>query len=309
MSINRLSEVNFIYFLLPILTKCLLRLQILQYFEGANSTSLPRSNCCDNCQRSLLKDDALAQYEDLDIEYRFDYTKDATSLLQVIALFDGYCGLGKSIAIITGISTQHVKQFHTHSLFGIGRYKSGEYWHALAELLENNEFLSRQCAPYPTIALTQKGKSWLLACLHPAAMLLKPTKSLLQFLRKKRVDHLYETTVHGMATTLTTPFPYMKTKSSCADLEHALYQCRSDLAGIFNVMPYMIASNKVIAHIASIQPLNMDELRAAQIDGQSEAQILQFGPSLLLCVLKHKNHLPEVDSLVIILLNSVNFLK
>lgn len=287
----------------------------MQYFEGENSTCQPRSDCCDICK---LKYDSLAQYEDLDSEGRFDYTKDAVSLLQVTALFHGFCRPGDVIAVVTGRGVRHVKQFHSHSLFGIGKYKSKDYWHALAELLEYHKFLCRQmktaqCSfsyPYATIALTQKSNAFLLAVLVPASMLLKPTHSLLKFLRKKQVGPLYESNLDGIASTLTAPFPCIKTNSSAADLKHALYQCRTELANSANVMPYMVASNHVIEQISRIQPLSMIELCAAKIDGQPEAKILKFGPSLLRCVLKHKNLLPDVDTLrQVILFKNVSCLK
>lgn len=92
-------------------------------------------------------------------------------------------------------------------------------------------------------------------------------------------------------------------------MQEALYQCRTELAISFNVMPYMIASNEVLDQIALIQPSNMNELHA-KIDGQSEAKILKFRPSLLGCVFKHKNLLSDVDSLrLVILLTTVYFLK
>lgn len=266
------------------------RLQILKYFEGDNANCQPRSDCCDNCrQKSNI---LVVEYEDLDSEGRFDYGTDSVALLQVINLFNGHSGLGKPLAVIRGSKVQDVKKYHNHSLFGIGKYKSEEFWQAMAELLEQHTFLYRQRVqnqqsfPYMTIKSTQTANTWLLC--GNRSLLLKPPENMLKFLRKK--------TPNAVASSSVVSFPSINIKRSAMDLQQALLLCRTELAGKCDVMPYMIASNSALDQLARIQPLNMNELRLAKIDGLSESKILQFGPSFLQCILKNKNLLPDNDS-------------
>lgn len=263
----------------------------MKYFEGVSATCKPRLDCCDNCRRELKGSNSV--YEELDSEGRFDYSKDAAALLQVIDLFQGYTGPSKPIAVIRGSRTQNVKRYHNHKLFGIGKYKSEEYWQAMTELLENHKFLFRELVKnrfssfgYMTIKLTQKANDWLFG--GSASLLLKPPVNMLKFLRKN--------TPEAVASSSAVSFPSINIKRGSMDLQQALFLCRTELASKFEVMPFMIASNQAIDQLARIQPLNMIELRVANIDGLSESKILKFGPSFLQCILQHKNLLPDNDS-------------
>lgn len=269
----------------------------MKYFEGVNATCQPRLDCCDNCRRQLQSSNSLAEYEELDSEGRFDYSKDSAALLQVINLFEGYAGTGKPLAVIRGSKAQNVQKYHNHSLFGIGKLKSEEYWHAMAELLENHKFLIRQYKQsstfsYMAIKSTQKAHAWLLGGCK--SLLLKPPQNMLKFLRKKRPN--------AVASSSAVSFPSINIKHSAKDLEQALFLCRTKLAGKFDVMPYMIASNQALDQLARIQPLNINELRVAKIDGLSEAKIQNFGPSFLQCILQSKNLLPGNDSIKVVII-------
>lgn len=307
MQIHRLSKVSkSTYSFVRMLILRLLRLQILKYFEGANATCQPRLDCCDNCRR---QSPIVADYEELDSEGRFDYTKDSSALLRVINLFNGYTGLNKPLAVIRGSKTQIVKNYHNHPLFGIGKYKSEEYWQAMAELLESHKFLLRKMVqnqhssfPYTTIESTEKANVWLLGGSN--SLLLKPPDNMLKFLRKKTPD--------VVASSPAVSFPSINIKRSAMDLRQALLLCRTVLASMDDVMPYMIASNYALDQLARIQPLNMNELRVAKIDGLSEPKIQRFGPSFLQRILQFKNLLPDTDSSKLVNISSrlrkLNFL-
>lgn len=263
------------------------RLKILQYFEGENVTCTPRLNCCDNCRRGSIATDITNIYKNLDENGLYDFTADARLLVEALKLFNGWSGYSKPISLLRGSHSQAIKKYHGHPLHGRGKFKSEDFWQALADQLERLSFFEKvslrnvqQKAFGHTIKLTQKAEIWLNA---NETLALKPTDQMLKFLPKKHASP-------EKSTKLLQSIPIMA-KATTTDLKNSLLLVRIALASQYDTKPYVIASNLALEQIADKQPLSLDDMRAAKIDGFSEAKIIKFGQKFITAILKWKRFL------------------
>lgn len=211
-------------------------------------------------------------------------------------MFNGWSGYAKPIALLRGSQSQTIKKYHSHPLHGKGRFKSEDYWHALADQLERLSFFEKKSMRNVqqntfghTIKVTWVCDKWLNA---NEMLKLKPTDQMYKFLPKKRTAPLYDvssTASHGLPGMLDA---VVDTKTNAdKQLKDSLAMMRTALAAQFGTMPYLIASNLALDQIAAVQPLSLDEIRAAKIDGMSEAKIVKFGQKFVTCILKWKRFL------------------
>ena len=71
---------------------------------------------------------------------------------------------------------------------------------------------------------------------------------------------------------------------------------RAELATKNDCMPYMIASNMALTQMSTIRPLNLDEMKAARIDGFNDAKIHKFGKEFLKIIQEKLSYLPSSSS-------------
>lgn len=222
---------------------------------------------------------------------QFDFATEAASLLQAVDLFQGYSGLAKPISLLRGSQNQSIKRFHQHALHGVGKYKSEAYWKQLAEMLETNRMLGKSQKslpggfPYSVVEIKSSGFQWLR---KSVPLWLKPTAQMLQFMRKNRVAADIDLTSSATGNRLQVP---TSKETRQEQLAKALLECRTNLAIRYDAMPYMVASNLALEQMARAQPLNLAELKAANVDGMSDAKIRQFGDDFLKCILQQRNFL------------------
>ncbi|XP_055586557.1 bifunctional 3'-5' exonuclease/ATP-dependent helicase WRN-like [Uranotaenia lowii] len=304
------------------------RLFILKYFDGDNVKIKPRKNCCDNCDRleSGVKDSE--RYEGIDDEGRYDFTKDTEHLLKAIEAFGGGTGLALPIALLRGSKAKKLHESYLKNpLHGVGKSRDEEWWKALAGLLEREQFLLKAKIPNNfnkfaiiyKIQLTPLAKQWLQKT--DRKLLMKPTNEMFKSIRLIRVQPLYDTSSSDFQSQPPTrtgsgfdllPVPSVSGSTSngtsssklldpivtskpdlVQDLVKTLLKKRSELATAYECMPYMIASNQALHQMATIRPLNLDEMKKAKLDGFSDIKIQKFGKEFLMCIQQKLNFLPN----------------
>lgn len=88
----------------------------------------------------------------------------------------------------------------------------------------------------------------------------------------------------------------MPTKAKfIAELLEAIRSCRGQLAILHGCKPHMVATRNAMQQLTEIRPLNMEELKAAKIDGFSETKARKFGPSFIECIQRKVQALPTIQ--------------
>ncbi|XP_053688457.1 bifunctional 3'-5' exonuclease/ATP-dependent helicase WRN-like [Sabethes cyaneus] len=294
---------------------------ILKYFEEKDVVVESRKHCCDNCDRTVggVKDSE--RYDGIDEQGNYDFGKDSEYLLNAIDVFGGGTGISLPIALLRGSKSKKLNErYWKHPLHGIGKSKDDEWWKALAVLLEREGFLNKVKLQnnYCKFALMYKvqptplAKKWLAT--SDRKLMMKPTAEMFKSLRLIKVQPLYNTDFQSQRSVVPKmlPLPTVHSVSSLnnsrtlesiaskqdivQDLVKSLLKKRSELATSYECMPYMIASNLALHQMATIRPLNLDEMKNAQLDGFSDIKIHKFGKSFLSCIQEKLNFLPNNDN-------------
>uniref|UniRef100_A0A182QP85 ATP-dependent DNA helicase n=1 Tax=Anopheles farauti TaxID=69004 RepID=A0A182QP85_9DIPT len=285
---------------------------ILQYFEEEIGGKVLKSadaqrkqsvqRCCDNCTRGGLAKDC-ERYEGVDAQGRYDFTVDSELLLKAVEVFNGKAGITLPIMLLRGSKNKKLNErYYRDPLYGKGKAKSEDWWKELGTLLEREGFLSRTTIPnaYNRFAsivqlqLTSKGQRMLNTQSPDRTLLLKPTTEMFKSL----------TVVSARPTSSDQKGPGMLPATQTAaqrqditqELVKMLLTKRSELATTFECMPYMIASNAALYKMATRRPLNLQELKEAQLDGFSDAKVQKFGPEFLVCIQQKLKLLPQADT-------------
>lgn len=276
-------------------------MKILQYFDGPSATCPKLDVCCDNCRSASTA--ASTQNID-DTNKEIDFTNDAKILLGAIGLFDGFSGISKPIAVVRGSKLKTIERYHNHKLMGSGKHKSEQYWKILADSLERRGLLHRQHGKsggyaFTTIKLTRSGQHRLTS---DEPLVFVPSEQLSQLISSERLaaiatsctKPLYDTSAVSAGTLTMNPALYqLKPNKGNEELKRSLLVVRAMIASREGTMPYKIASEPAIDRLVQVQPLNLQELRDAKIDGFSEALIKQFGTEFLKCIQRSKGLLPQ----------------
>lgn len=90
--------------------------------------------------------------------------------------------------------------------------------------------------------------------------------------------------------------PIAQKQDLVQDLVKTLLKKRSELATAYECMPYMIASNQALHQMATVRPLNLEEMKGAKLDGFSDIKIQKFGKEFLTCIQQKLKFLPEASS-------------
>lgn len=291
------------------------RMFILKYFEGDVVKVDPRKNCCDNCDRIVggVKDSD--RYEGIDQDGNYDFSKDAEHLLKAVEAFGGGTGLALPIALLRGSKSKKLhSSYLKNPLHGIGKTKDDEWWKALAVLLEREGFLAKTKVPNTfnkfaviyKIGSTPLAKKWLAT--PNRKLLMKPTTEMFKSIRLVRTQPLFDTGSDFQTQSKTTFPPQLQAPGSSRLLEpiaqkqdivqelvKTLLKKRSELATAYECMPYMIASNQALHQMATIRPLNLDEMKRAKLDGFSDIKIQKFGKEFLVCIQQKLKYIPETS--------------
>lgn len=266
-------------------------MKILQYFDGPDAFCPKLDVCCDNCR--LASTSKVGHSVD-DINKKMDFTKDAKILLDAIALFGGYSGISKPITVVRGSRAKNVERYHNHKLFGSGKHQSEEYWKILTDLLERQGLLYRQRGKngsftYTSVKIADRGNQWLQSGkpleFVPSEQMLQLIASEKQAVATASAKPLYDTSVTSMNQAMAS---YQPRPNKSEELKRSLIVVRAMIASREGTMPYKIASEPAIDRLAQLQPLNLQELRDAKIEGFSETLIKQFGPEFLTCIQRSK---------------------
>lgn len=282
------------------------RLKILQYFDGPTATCPKLPVCCDNC-RSASNSSNTQNVCGNDKE--IDFSKDAKILLNAVDLFGGHTGINKPIAVLRGSKLKTVERYHNHKLMGSGVHQSEQFWKIFADLVERKGLLERKHVTggsfkYTTVNLTQQGRDWLVSA-KPFACV--PSEQLFQLMTSEKAPPnpststtkpLYDTSSSSNGTLAAHQIANRidaKPKGN-EELKRSLLVVRAMIASREGTMPYKIASEPAIDRLVQIQPLNLQELRDAKVEGFSEALVNQFGHEFLKCIQRSKGLLPQASS-------------
>uniref|UniRef100_A0A182RHY8 ATP-dependent DNA helicase n=1 Tax=Anopheles funestus TaxID=62324 RepID=A0A182RHY8_ANOFN len=276
---------------------------ILNYFEGvltavnkAEEKATLVKRCCDNCTRGGVAKDC-ERYEGLNSEGQYNFATEAEMILKAFAAFYGRVNITMPILLLRGSKNKKLhERFYKHPLFGKGKDKDEDWWKALGSLLEREGYLNKTkvANQYNKFAqavyheITPTGQRWLNGSVKE--LLLKPTSTMFKSLKVIKPASLYEKT----------QLPVIRTAANQHDLTHELVKSllkkRAELATTFECMPYMIASNAALHQMATRKPLNLQEMKDAQLDGFSDAKLQKFGREFLICIQQQLSLLPGPSS-------------
>ncbi|XP_050068482.1 bifunctional 3'-5' exonuclease/ATP-dependent helicase WRN-like [Anopheles maculipalpis] len=278
---------------------------ILAYFEGVLTEVIKEEvkhtvakRCCDNCTRGGVAKDC-ERYEGLDAEGRYNFALDADMFLRAIGAFYGGVNLAMPTMLLRGSKNKKLNErFYNHPLFGKGKQRDEDWWKELGALLEREGYLSKtkvanqynKFAQAVYFQVTPAGQRWLNSGeVKDRQLLIKPTSTMFKSLKVIKPASLYEATQLPILRT-------SKQQNPTQELVASLIKKRAELAATFECMPYMIASNASLHQLATRKPLNMQEMKAAQLDGFSDAKLQKFGREFLICIQKQLSLLPSASS-------------
>lgn len=174
-------------------------------------------------------------------------------------------------------------------------------------MIKNKKILTNKFG-YTTV-ITDAGNQWLNNS-SKNLLKLRPIEQMYQYLKRKNIvtQPLYNLSeyslkaneITGTVSKLLSSNTTIKTNNTNNDIDNQklindLMFKRKKLAGKFDVMPYMIASNQAIQQFAELKPLTLEDISRANIDGFSSTKIIKFGNDFLECILQ--NQLSSITSI------------
>ncbi|XP_052863680.1 bifunctional 3'-5' exonuclease/ATP-dependent helicase WRN-like [Anopheles cruzii] len=293
---------------------------ILRYFEDSFENkdkvlSEPvdgqRHNCCDNCTRGGVARDC-ERFEGIDSDGRYDFAADAELLLKAFEKFGGGTGSALPILLLRGSKSKKLHESnYNHPLYGRGRARDEEWWKSLVTLLEREGFLDKtqvtnhfnRFAKICTTKISPTGRKWLDGgggeTTATRKLRLKPTAEMFKSLKmvnspsELQSGAICEVVAPRGSQSSTMARPTQSSATVQQELFQTLMKKRSELANAFECMPYMIASNTALQQMAAKKPLNLNEMKNAQLDGFSDAKLQKFGREFLVCIQQKLNFLPQ----------------
>uniref|UniRef100_A0A9J8D794 ATP-dependent DNA helicase n=1 Tax=Cyprinus carpio carpio TaxID=630221 RepID=A0A9J8D794_CYPCA len=251
-------------------TKCRRKL-ILCHFEDkrlrkVTSGIMGSSNCCDNCRSGVNREDPEVVLQ--------DFGSCAYQLMKAISAMDERFGITAPILFLRGSTSQRVPdRFWKHSLFGIGRATSETWWKALSRELVAEKYLMETTghSKFSTLCkLTPKGRSWLSKAEDERhrQLLLQPNRDL--FSR--------ECDTHQCMSLETSHYRFFSlfVLFLQSELYGKLVSERQKLAGLRDIPPALLATNKILLDMAKSRPCSISSLK--QVDGVSEAKAAMLTP-------------------------------
>uniref|UniRef100_A0A671S7I8 DNA 3'-5' helicase n=1 Tax=Sinocyclocheilus anshuiensis TaxID=1608454 RepID=A0A671S7I8_9TELE len=295
-------------------TKCRRKL-ILCHFEDkrlrkVTSGIMGSSDCCDNCRSG----------EDPEVVLQ-DFGSCAYQLMKAIRAMDERFGITAPILFLRGSTSQRVPDhFRAHSLFGIGRETSETWWKALSRELVAEKYLMETTghSKFSTLCkLTPKGRSWLSTAEDERhrRLLLQPNRDLfsrvsvsareiqLQVLNLKHSCFLFlksnwvisegRTAVYVSGNNSQYQFFSLFVLFLQSELYGKLVSERQKLAGLRDIPPALLATNKILLDMAKSRPCSISSLK--QVDGVSEAKAAMLTPLIEVILTFCQTHGLQVD--------------
>ncbi|RXN11839.1 Werner syndrome ATP-dependent helicase isoform X2 [Labeo rohita] len=268
-------------------TKCRRKL-ILCHFEDkrlrkVTSGIMGSSNCCDNCNSGVNTGDPEVVLQ--------DFGTCAYQLMKAISTMEEKFGITAPILLLRGSNSQRVPDhFRKHFLFGIGRAISETWWKALSrELVAENYLMETTGHNKFTILckLTPKGRSWLSKAEDERhrQLLLQPNMNLFS---KVCVPRRKPDPAHVESTT-----SKLKSDYTRSELYGMLVSERQKLAGLRDIPPAVLATNKILLDMAKLRPCTISSLK--QVDGVSEAKAAMLTPLIDVIATFCQSHGLKVD--------------
>uniref|UniRef100_A0A9J8AT61 DNA 3'-5' helicase n=1 Tax=Cyprinus carpio carpio TaxID=630221 RepID=A0A9J8AT61_CYPCA len=203
-----------------------------------------------------------------------DFGSCAYQLMKAISAMDERFGITAPILFLRGSTSQRVPdRFWKHSLFGIGRATSETWWKALSRELVAEKYLMETTghSKFSTLCkLTPKGRSWLSKAEDERhrQLLLQPNRDL--FSR--------ECDTHQCMSLETSHYRFFSlfVLFLQSELYGKLVSERQKLAGLRDIPPALLATNKILLDMAKSRPCSISSLK--QVDGVSEAKAAMLTP-------------------------------
>lgn len=149
------------------------RRTLLSQFDNKNLEQIGgTANCCDNCRKIIQVGQQKGFYDSkkwfsvmAGVPFRIeplDYTKEAIDFFTVVEALHGKYGLINTVLVLTGSTDQKVKIFDGHKVFGIGNYRTQNWWKAFGTCLIDEGYLEeRAFCLGTTVRLSVMGKQWI----------------------------------------------------------------------------------------------------------------------------------------------------
>lgn len=296
---------------------------LLSHFDNKNLEQVGgTANCCDNCRKIIEVGQQKSYYDSKNwssvmagdaarIEPT-DYTKEANDFFAVVEGIHGGYGLSNTVLVLTGSSSQKIKKFDRHKVFGIGKYKRVNWWKAFGKCLIDEGYLEeRACGQGifgSTIQLSVKGRHWIDSGsrqlkLIPNRDLVSEDRPSVSVSLKPSVPTVKRASPYKQLKTVPAspgckpgmmmvgagiekarlspqkPVVDERTARLEADLYTKLIRQRNELAQQTGYTPHSIASNKVLLDMARVRPSTKSAL--LKLEDFPEAKVERFGAPLL----------------------------
>ena len=159
-------------------------------------------------------------------------------------------GAGQIIDVLTGAKTERIRQFEHDKLptYGVGKDHPKKYWRIILEALINQGFAQVEDELYPVPLVTEKG--WHLL------------KSQCQFQILRQPQRTSKTKINRQENTA----------NYSQGLFEALRELRAQEAGLRQVPPYHIFSDRTLREMATYFPVTLNELLCISGIGQHKQQ-------------------------------------
>jgi len=237
------------------------RKYLLHYF-GEEFESADCESMCDNCK---------------DPKPTFEGKEFVTQLLEAIKVSNQTFKAKELARIMVGDANSLINQHMSliTDVFGSGKEKSVEFWHAVIRQTYVKEIITKEIETYGTIKLTEKGKEFLD---QPYSFTL--TK-----------DHNYSKSTSGSSTQ----------KGAAMDdiLFNLLKQLRKKIAKEESLPPAIIFQESSLIDMANNYPITTEEM--SQIQGVGTGKAKKFGGEFIMMIDKYvkENNIERPSDMVI----------
>lgn len=270
----------------------------MEYF-GENVSAIPaRPNCCDNCSQGMTAWSLADLYEDLDDGGFHDFATNTPTLLNAMkAIERGQATVEKTrlknflIGWTGKKNDEKLLSLRGNRLYGSGKAKGPNYWVALLQQLQQEDFIE-MVPGTTTIKWSTKAEEWM-ARPWPKTLKFKAIGPMYEFFKKKRSTPLTTTAtslqyeIGSNGTSHTERIPWNKFKFERDILMKILEAVRMALSAQNEVEPTTVASDAALNRMVQEKPRNYDEFRYTPYDGFNVEKMHKYGPTFVNAIEKY----------------------